>query len=141
MYDYFFVVLMRQRPPISIRTDPLFPYTALFRSGRDLAPGLIGELDRLGHGRHGEEGQCRQTKEMLRTCVPRHGGRPPWAEKGGCRRDSRGTGENASDLQNHLAKRIVAGPERGTAAAAPAAENAGEALSLDRKSTRLNSRH
>src|SRR3546814_7081916 len=30
---------MRRRPPRSTRTDPLFPYTTLFRSGRDAAPG------------------------------------------------------------------------------------------------------
>src|SRR3546814_12508627 len=32
MYVFFF--LMIRRPPISTRTDTLFPYTTLFRSGR-----------------------------------------------------------------------------------------------------------
>src|SRR3546814_2876305 len=30
-----FFVLMRRRPPRSTRTDTLFPYTTLFRSGSD----------------------------------------------------------------------------------------------------------
>src|SRR3546814_20974921 len=30
----FFFFLMRRRPPRSTRTDTLFPYTTLFRSGR-----------------------------------------------------------------------------------------------------------
>src|SRR3546814_3233933 len=32
---YFIVVLMIRRPPRSTRTDTLFPYTTLFRSGHD----------------------------------------------------------------------------------------------------------
>src|SRR3546814_8283507 len=32
--DCFFFFLMIRRPPISTRTDTLFPYTTLFRSGR-----------------------------------------------------------------------------------------------------------
>src|SRR3546814_2706821 len=32
---------MRRRPPRSTRTDTLFPYTTLFRSGRDLGETLI----------------------------------------------------------------------------------------------------
>src|SRR3546814_14566649 len=32
MYLYFVFFLMIRRPPISTRTDTLFPYTALFRS-------------------------------------------------------------------------------------------------------------
>src|SRR3546814_14887134 len=31
-FFYFFVFLMIRRPPISTRTDTLFPYTTLFRS-------------------------------------------------------------------------------------------------------------
>src|SRR3546814_14928054 len=30
--DYFYFFLMLRRPPQSTRTDPLFPYTTLFRS-------------------------------------------------------------------------------------------------------------
>src|SRR3546814_16712659 len=32
--NYVFFVLMIRRPPRSTRTDPLCPYTTLFRSGR-----------------------------------------------------------------------------------------------------------
>src|SRR3546814_12727020 len=34
----FFFFLMKRRPPISTRTDTLFPYTTLFRSGSSPAP-------------------------------------------------------------------------------------------------------
>src|SRR3546814_19839379 len=34
MYILVFFFLMRRRPPRSTRTDTLFPYTTLFRSGR-----------------------------------------------------------------------------------------------------------
>src|SRR3546814_7285695 len=33
LYEYVFVFLMIRRPPRSTRTDTLFPYTTLFRSG------------------------------------------------------------------------------------------------------------
>src|SRR3546814_20414898 len=42
------IVIMRQRPPKSTRTDTLFPYTALFRSGPSLvndASGAISLID------------------------------------------------------------------------------------------------
>src|SRR3546814_14140092 len=37
----FFVFLMIRRPPISTRTDTLFPYTTLFRSGAAQMDGAI----------------------------------------------------------------------------------------------------
>src|SRR3546814_17037660 len=37
-----FFFLMIRRPPRSTRTDTLFPYTALFRSQRDLYRSLLG---------------------------------------------------------------------------------------------------
>src|SRR3546814_11441457 len=40
--DIFF--LMIRRPPRSTRTDTLFPYTTLFRSGVDQPPCLIREI-------------------------------------------------------------------------------------------------
>src|SRR3546814_3393721 len=59
-FDHFFLFffLMIRRPPRSTRTDTLFPYTTLFRSGREdiivvidihVEPGLVldRELDRL----------------------------------------------------------------------------------------------
>src|SRR3546814_7207811 len=39
MFSLFFF-LMRRRPPRSTRTDTLFPYTTLFRSGQHVAPVL-----------------------------------------------------------------------------------------------------
>src|SRR3546814_19054013 len=36
IYIVYFFFLMRRRPPISTRTDTLFPYTTLFRSARAL---------------------------------------------------------------------------------------------------------
>src|SRR3546814_13326449 len=48
-----FFFLMIRRPPRSTRTDTLFPYTTLFRSG----PGLGGDLDLpLGDQRPGDRG-------------------------------------------------------------------------------------
>src|SRR3546814_3059172 len=44
-----FFFLMIRRPPRSTRTDTLFPYTTLFRSGRRLAAARAGRgLDRSG---------------------------------------------------------------------------------------------
>src|SRR3546814_6466815 len=46
-----FFFLMTRRPPRSTRTDTLFPYTTLFRSGVDVADGPVGvvaeRIDRL----------------------------------------------------------------------------------------------
>src|SRR3546814_16335764 len=44
--DYMcFLFLMIRRPPISTRTDTLFPYTTLFRSGGDAEQQVDGGLD------------------------------------------------------------------------------------------------
>src|SRR3546814_1007371 len=51
----FFFFLMIRRPPRSTRTDTLFPYTTLFRSGEDdpepldpwIGPGAIFDPDNL----------------------------------------------------------------------------------------------
>src|SRR3546814_10216497 len=43
-YRRFFVLMIR-RPPRSTRTDTLFPYTTLFRSGRDRVDRLRALLD------------------------------------------------------------------------------------------------
>src|SRR3546814_12639397 len=48
--DLFFVFLMRRRPPRPTRTDPLFPYTTLFRSSRTGAGGLCPDRPRRGAG-------------------------------------------------------------------------------------------
>src|SRR3546814_2168419 len=57
----FFFFLMIRRPPRSTRTDTLFPYTTLFRSGARLdaarplnfVRALEGVVDAANHGRHG----------------------------------------------------------------------------------------
>src|SRR3546814_3143059 len=41
---FFFLIILR--PPRSTRTDTLFPYTTLFRSGRDFAAREISRRDR-----------------------------------------------------------------------------------------------
>src|SRR3546814_17276007 len=43
IYCFFFLII--RRPPISTRTDTLFPYTTLFRSRRHLAAGEIWEIN------------------------------------------------------------------------------------------------
>src|SRR3546814_19039240 len=48
---FLFFFLMIRRPPRSTRTDTLFPYTTLFRSGRagaDDGVDLVDEQDRAG---------------------------------------------------------------------------------------------
>src|SRR3546814_4456285 len=42
---------MIRRPPTSTRTDTLFPYTTLFRSGRQVANEVLGHADLLLGGR------------------------------------------------------------------------------------------
>src|SRR3546814_17048317 len=54
-----FFFLMRRRPPRSTRTDTLFPYTTLFRSG-----------PRLQRGRPGERRDRNQTR--ARALEPQH---------------------------------------------------------------------
>src|SRR3546814_9493788 len=44
---YFFFFVMIRRPPRSTRTDTLFPYTTLFRSGI----GIVGVEDRTSESR------------------------------------------------------------------------------------------
>src|SRR3546814_6316386 len=66
----FFFFLMIRRPPRSTRTDTLFPYTTLFRSGRRARDhaGAVPEPARQrrerDRGRHGDEhpaAQCRRS--------------------------------------------------------------------------------
>src|SRR3546814_19982563 len=49
---YYFFFLMIRRPPISTRTDTLFPYTTLFRSlnYKDVRGEAISWLERHGNG-------------------------------------------------------------------------------------------
>src|SRR3546814_45236 len=50
MYGIVFFLMIR-RPPRSTRTDTLFPYTTLFRSGHE--PGLVEEDGLVVAGLHG----------------------------------------------------------------------------------------
>src|SRR3546814_14142299 len=57
---FFLFFLMIRRPPRSTRTDTLFPYTTLFRSGR-----------RSGSGRRREDPQARNRHQGARRRVER----------------------------------------------------------------------
>src|SRR3546814_14019045 len=51
---YFFFFLMIRRPPISTRTDTLFPYTTLFRSGGEhRVPAVGGDGGRVARAAGG----------------------------------------------------------------------------------------
>src|SRR3546814_14089013 len=75
---YFFILMIR-RPPISTRTDTLFPYTTLFRSLLvDLDPqgnastGLgIGHAERGWSSYHLLTGECALEEAAVNTRVPR----------------------------------------------------------------------
>src|SRR3546814_14662310 len=75
---------MIRRPPRSTRTDTLFPYTTLFRSGDFLGRGDAAERDVgeqfvaaaafqivPGHARHREAGADRESKHVLARIGPR----------------------------------------------------------------------
>src|SRR3546814_19830631 len=50
---------MIRRPPISTRTDTLYPYTTLFRSlGAEVAAELAERVAHVGHGAHLVVGQA-----------------------------------------------------------------------------------
>src|SRR3546814_20375869 len=68
VYDFFFFLMIR-RPPVSTRTDTLFPYTTLFRSRvgrarraglRDRRPHHVPEKRARARGeeRHAGEGRA-----------------------------------------------------------------------------------
>src|SRR3546814_13694223 len=69
---------MIRRPPISTRTDTLFPYTTLFRSR--LSRRAVGELQDLLAGRppHGRQGYPALPRRLLAR-LP-HGRRPAAAQ-------------------------------------------------------------
>src|SRR3546814_17105053 len=83
----FFFFLRIRRPPRSTRTDTLFPYTTLFRSGVPCAsrPGIRGreglpaEQGRLAGGpvvEPGHGGRRRAARRDGREHGPPEGGRP-----------------------------------------------------------------
>src|SRR3546814_1740380 len=68
----FLLVLMIRRPPRSTRTDTLFPYTTLFRSGLGGGAGAV----ELGLDlRAGGGGGAVRLRGLTRRGLRRHGGR------------------------------------------------------------------
>src|SRR3546814_3692021 len=67
----FFFFLMIRRPPRSTRTDTLFPYTTLFRSGRDRRVGQWPRHARRGRrGDRGATGRNRNRRHRPRPRAP-----------------------------------------------------------------------
>src|SRR3546814_7266053 len=68
-----FFCLMIRRPPISTRTDTLFPYTALFRSDGFIAKAPLGHIDDALKGqivgRLMDDAQIRQSIADFRPLV------------------------------------------------------------------------
>src|SRR3546814_17227219 len=54
---------MKRRPPRSTRTDPLFPYTTLFRS--------VGEVSYAAHDRHGTPDADELERVLVFACPRR----------------------------------------------------------------------
>src|SRR3546814_6818396 len=65
---------MIRRPPGSTRTDTLFPYTTLFRSGRDLPRRLVGPPP---HRCHHDSGRPRSLPPRRSRLGPARGRRLP----------------------------------------------------------------
>src|SRR3546814_5144621 len=78
LYCLFF--LMIRRPPRSTRTDTLFPYTTLFRSGR--RQGAWGWIPRLAPWRRGVRGHERPARKAD-TAGTRPGGQGKRGASGG----------------------------------------------------------
>src|SRR3546814_15557844 len=55
IFFFFFFFLMIRRPPRSTRTDTLFPYTTLFRSGHEVWPPQISCSNGSAFHRRSEE--------------------------------------------------------------------------------------
>src|SRR3546814_2647167 len=111
----FFFFLMIRRPPRSTRTDTLFPYTTLFRSGID----RLQEVDRLNPGRS-ERRQPQPPKfidhqtHRNRRCVPAGGGEAAkGAAGGGCIVQMEILGiELRSEIDHGLARHFMAAEDR-----------------------------
>src|SRR3546814_4634947 len=101
---FYFLFLMIRRPPISTRTDTLFPYTTLFRSAvagavrRDdrarCARGYVGILVHCVLGSRtggGYDGHCRAYRGRIDPRVQRGGRQPaPTALRANMRRIASG---------------------------------------------------
>src|SRR3546814_12678609 len=91
-FDCFFFFLMIRRPPRSTRTDTLFPYTTLFRSGDCAAE---------DHGQPFARGAPDPRTRHPRAARSRHQ-RPcrPQERAGACRAFLRRSEEHTSELQS-----------------------------------------
>src|SRR3546814_7971998 len=88
MFSLVFFCLMLRRPPRSTRTDTLFPYTTLFRSGKPLRR-AAPPVHRAGGRRRGRPARQRKNR------------RQPWLRHGAQRqRDRRRSEEHTSELQS-----------------------------------------
>src|SRR3546814_1686340 len=65
---------MSRRPPRSTRTDTLFPYTSLFRSGRQGSPALPAAAQRGGHANR-KGGRPMSLKARVIPCLDVKDGR------------------------------------------------------------------
>src|SRR3546814_2405243 len=64
---------MRRRPPRSTRTDTLFPYTTLFRSGRGYAADGFSRAVRVANeSRRGRSPDLRSVRALAQLHVDRH---------------------------------------------------------------------
>src|SRR3546814_18918609 len=66
MFIYLFFVLMIRRPPRSTRTDTLFPYTTLFRSG-----GSVGGTPEMSRARARNGKATRVSSERMYEVIRR----------------------------------------------------------------------
>src|SRR3546814_8855868 len=95
---------MLRRPPISTRTDTLFPYTTLFRSAivRDgTQDDAVGARDRRHHGVGQRRPLCRKARLADRHFGERHAAARRGADHGERRRGDFGRSEeHTSELQS-----------------------------------------
>src|SRR3546814_8400991 len=125
-FIFFFMI---RRPPRSTRTDTLFPYTTLFRSGVAVGAVALREGGRGGQRQRGGEGVTEGTGQQRHGVLLR-GLAPPTYGSGWWRMFPRTP--DALKVQCRIAD---------AAAAASGHNTRMEIILKDRKSTRLNSSH